>query len=219
MKKTIVFICLGLLTYPSIAQDNQAKSILDKVNAKNSGYKTIKANFKFTITGTINDAQNAQTGSIMLKGDKYHITMANSEIVFDGKSVFTHLLKENEINITKPEPPKTEKGDFFFSNPRDIFKIYNKDFKSRLIKEETTNNIPTYEIDLFPIDLKMKYSRIRLHINKNNLQILDIKVFLKDASQYSIEFSNFTPNGEISDSEFLFDTKKYPTAEVNDMRF
>jgi outer membrane lipoprotein-sorting protein len=220
MKKTISFICLSLMACYAIAQDNQAKAILDKVNSKNSSYKTIKADFKFTTTSPQNETLTTESGTVKFKGDKYHITMTNTDIVFDGKSVYTYLHKENEINITKPEAPKAEKGDFFFSNPRDIFKVYNKDFKSKLIKEDVlNNNIPIYEIDLYPIDLKTRYTRIRLHIHKNTMQILSMKAFLKDGSNYFLEFSNFSPNSEIADSEFNLDTKKYPNAEVNDMRF
>ena len=219
MKKIITFICLCFITCYAIGQDNQAKAILDKVNTKNKYYKTIKADFKFSTTSAQNEVLTTESGSIRFKGDKYHITMTNSDIVFDGKSIFTYLHKENEINITKPEAPKAEKGEFFFSNPRDIFKVYNKDFKSKLIKEDVLNNVPIYELDLYPIDLKNRYTRIRLHINKNNMQIINMKALLKDGSQYFLEFSNFTPNVEIADGEFSFDTKKYPNAEVNDMRF
>jgi outer membrane lipoprotein-sorting protein len=219
MKTTISFICLALFAFQAFSQDNQAKTILDKVNAKNNGYKTIKADYKFVTTSAQNETLTKESGTLKFKGDKYHITMTNTDIVFDGKGIYTYLHKENEINITKPEAPKAEKGEFFLSNPRDIFKVYNKDFKSRLIKEDVLNNVPVYEIDLYPIDLKTKYTRIRLRINKNNLQIVTMNALLKDGSQYSLEFSNFTPNADIADSEFVFDAKKYPGAEVNDMRF
>jgi outer membrane lipoprotein-sorting protein len=220
MKKQLAFMLLSLLGCYVFAQnDPQAKTILDKVNAKNKSYKTIKADFKFTTTNTQQNQTNSESGKLLFKGDKYHATLTNSDIVFDGKSVYTYLHKENEINITKPEPAKIEKGDFFISNPRDIFKIYDKDFKSKLIKEDVVNGTPAYEIDLYPIDLKTKYTRIRMEINKSNFQIINIKVFAKDGSQYFLEFSNFATNTEISDTEFVFDTKKYPNAEVNDMRF
>jgi len=219
MKKQITFILLFLMGCQIFAQnDPQAKTILEKVNAKNKSYKTIKADFKFTTTSAQQNQSNSESGKIMFKGEKYHATMTNSEIVFDGKSVYTYLHKDNEINITKPKP-STEKDESFMSNPRDIFKVYDKDFKSKLIKQDMVAGIPTYEIDLYPIDLKSKYSRIRMEINKNNFQIISIKVFAKDGMQYFLEFSNFSTNTEIADTEFVFDTKKYPNAEVNDMRF
>lgn len=208
-----------LANYIFAQNDPQAKAILDKVAAKNNGYKTINADFKFTSTNTQNDQSSNESGKVLIKGDKYHLAFNNSDIVFDGKSVYTYLHKENEINITKPEPSKTEKGNFFFSNPRDIFKGYNKNFKSKLIKEILIGKAQCYEVDLYPIDLKTKYSRIRMHIDKNIMHILDIKLFSKDGTQYFLEFSNFSPNIDIADTEFAFDTQKYPNAEVNDMRF
>jgi len=56
-------------------------------------------------------------------------------------------------------------------------------------------------------------------VQKTTYQIKDIKLFLKDGTQFILEFSNFSPNTELPDKEFVFDSKKYPNAEVNDMRF
>ena len=58
-----------------------------------------------------------------------------------------------------------------------------------------------------------------MHIDKNTLQIVNTKLFMKDGTQHQIEFSNFQTNIDIADNEFIFDQKKYPGVEVNDMRF
>ena len=144
--------------------------------------------------------------------------MGSSDITFDGKSIYTYLKEAKEINITKPEPSKTNNGEFFFSNPRDLFKVRN-DFKPTLVKETNIGATLCYEIDLYPINLKTNYSRIRMHIDKTTFQIVDTKIFMKDGTQHLIEFKNFQPNIDMADSEFLFDQKKYPGTEVNDMRF
>jgi outer membrane lipoprotein-sorting protein len=179
----------------------------------------MKMDFKFTTTSTQTNESNTESGKLIMKGDKYHLTFLKSDIFFDGKSVYTYLNKANEVNITKPETTRKEKGNFFFSNPRDLFKAYNKDFKSKLMKETSINDMPCYEIDLYPIDLKTNYLRLRMHIDKTSFQIIDMKLFLKDGTQYLLEFSNFVANINIPDTEFVFDAKNYPDVQVNDMRF
>jgi outer membrane lipoprotein carrier protein len=220
MRATFFLLMFGALATQAFSQnDTKAKTILDKVASTNNNYKTIKASFKFTTTTVPKSETQVESGTILMKGDKYHLTFSNTDIVFDGKSIYTYLKKPNEINITNPEPTKVDKGDFFFSNPRDIFKGYNKNFKSTFIKETTINKTVCFEIDLYPADLKTKYTRLKMHISKTAYQITDINMFLKDGTQYLLEFSNFLINNELSDNEFVFDTKKFPDAEVNDMRF
>lgn len=199
--------------------DTKAKTILDQTSKKNNAYKTISVDFKFQTTSLQTDKTVHEAGKITIKGDKYHLILSNSEVICDGKSVYTYLKESNEVNITKPEPAKKNNGDFFFSNPKDLFTIYNKDFKSKYISETSAGGISCHEIDLYPNDLKTKYTKIKAFIDKTSLQIVSVKVFQKDGTQYVLELSNFSGNLEIKDADFTFDKKKYPKAEINDMRF
>jgi len=220
MMRLFYSILLTLLIGANTYSQDDSKLILDKVASINNGYKTFKVDFKFTPNTNEPAGQSkVESGRLQIKGNKYHLTLSNSDIVFDGKSIYNYLKEPNEINITKPEPSKVDNGEFFFSNPRDIFKGYNKNFKSTFIKETNINKNICFEIDLYPIDLKTKYTRLRMHIIKSTYQILDIKLFLKDGNQHLLEFTNFAGDSQLDDKEFIFDPKKYPSAEVNDMRF
>jgi Outer membrane lipoprotein-sorting protein len=221
MKKSILAIVLiSLIGLKASAQnDPAAEAILDKTSAKNNSYKTIKANFKFISSSLKNNQSKTELGKILIKGEKYHLTYGNSDIYFDGKNVYNYLKSANELNISKPESSKKDKGSVFFSNPRDIFRFYSKNFKSKLIGDNTVRKQICYEIDLYPIDIKVQYTRIRAHIEKNSLQIVGLKVFYKDGAQYEIEISNFGANHDIPENEFVFDSKKHPGIQINDMRF
>jgi outer membrane lipoprotein carrier protein len=220
MNKLISIIsALLLVIHVSAQQADKSKGILDKASTTLNAYKTISSDFVYTGTNTQTNETITESGKLLIKNEKYHLTLKGSEVYFDGKDVYNYITKSNEVNITYPEPTKTEKGEFFISNPRDIFKFQSKNFKSKLVKETTIKGLVCYEVDLYPIDLKTKYSRIKLHINKANYHILDIKIFEKEGMQQNIEFSNFTPNTEIPDAEFVFDTKKHAGVIVNDMRF
>jgi outer membrane lipoprotein carrier protein len=199
--------------------DPQSKSVLEKTSTINNGYKSIVSDFTYSSSNTQTKESTSENGKITMKGDKYHLSFNNSEIYFDGKDVYNYLPKANEVTITVPEPSKNEKGMFLISNPRDIFKFYTKNFKSKLVKETAVKGKTCFEVDLYPIDLKTVYSRIRMHIDKTSYQIIDIKIFQKDGTQQTLEFNGFKANSEVPDSKFVFDQNKYPGIVVNDMRF
>jgi outer membrane lipoprotein-sorting protein len=219
MFKPVTFLIYLLFVLNLSAQTDKSKAILDNSSKVMAGYKTISSEFVYTGTNAQTDETITENGRIIIKNDKYHLTLKGSEIYFDGKDVYNYSAKSNEVNITYPEPSKSEKGEFFISNPRDLFKFQSKNFKSKFIADKKVKNKDCYEIDLYPIDLKTKYSRIKMHIEKSTGHIVDVKIFQKDGMQQLIEFITLKPNPEIADSEFIFDSKKHPGVTVNDMRF
>ena len=214
---TILLICIYHLSFSQ--NDPKSRSILEKTSSINNGYKSIIAEFSVVTSNIKDNETSTEKGKISIKGDKYHLSFMNSEIIFDGKDVYNYQPGSNELTITFPEPTKNENGAFLISNPKDIFKFYTKNFKSQFLKETTIKGKTCFEIDLYPNDLETIYSRIRMHIEKTSYHILDFKIFQKDGIQQTIEFSVFKTNTEIPDSEFGFDQKKYPGIIVNDMRF
>ena len=121
MMRLFYSILLTLLIGANTYSQDDSKLILDKVASINNGYKTFKVDFKFTPNTNEPAGQSkVESGRLQIKGNKYHLTLSNSDIVFDGKSIYNYLKEPNEINITKPEPSKVDNGEFFFSNPRDI---------------------------------------------------------------------------------------------------
>jgi outer membrane lipoprotein-sorting protein len=199
--------------------DPQAKAILDQASSKNKAYKTINASFTISESSTQNSEKSNKKGTLMIKGDKYTIKLPDSEIYFDGKDVYNYLPASNEVNVSKPQTTAKKGDDFFISNPKDIFRIYQKDFKYKFIRETTLGGKAIYEIDLYPNDLKKKYNRIRMEIDKSSYQIMGMKAFFKDGYQYGVSFDKYEVNKDIADSSFVFDKTKHPNAEVIDLRF
>lgn len=218
--KSVILLFLAINSLGLQAQnDPQAKAILDQVSAKNKAYKTIKSTFTITGTNTQTGENTTQKGSLALKGEKYTLKLNDSEIYSDGKDVYNYLPESKEVNISKSQNTPKKGDDFFISNPKDVFKIYQKDFKYKFMKENNVAGKTVYEIDLYPIDLKKKFNRIRMQIDKNSYQILSLKAFFKDGQQYTVTFDNFEVNKEIPDSAFVFDQSKHPDVEVIDLRF
>lgn len=213
MKKILFFLVLGILYFNLSAQDNKAKEVLDKVSAKNKEFKSIKAEFTFSMDNKEEDIHDESEGSIILMGEKYRLKVMGTDNYFDGTTLYSHMIDAEEVNITEPE--EDEDGGL---DPSKIFTVYENGYTYKYVKEEVKSNITYHVIDLFPKDTEKEFTHIRLRINKAKSQIESLESVGKDGNNINIILKNLTPNLPFSASDFVFDTKSNPDVEVNDMR-
>jgi len=197
-----------------VTQDPAAKEILDRIAAKAKQMKSIQADFSVVVEDKKENTKNSSTGNLLMKKEKYKISTRGSVVYFNGKTMWTHTIDDQEVIIT--EPGNNEED--MMSNPANIFTLYNRDFKYRYVRETTRNGLKMDEIDLYPKNLDQPYSRIRLLVNRNNDMPEVITSYGKDGINYTITLTNFQPDREISDTLFTFDPAKNKKVEVVDMR-
>jgi outer membrane lipoprotein carrier protein len=213
MKKILIVALTTLISLGSFAQeiDAKAKGILDNLSAKTKAYKTIKADFKFTISNKSEGLNETQTGKIQIKGNKYFLSIAGQDVMSDGKTIYTVLKDAEEVQINGI--PDEDEDDFI--SPNKIFTLYETGFKYKYIKEEKGEHI----INLYPKQADEKdFHRIALYINKVKNQISSVKIFGKDGSTTTYNISAFTADSTISDSKFTFNKTNHPNYEVVDLR-
>lgn len=216
MKKLITFIfLLGIASFSFAQKDPEAEKILKKLSEEIKSRSTIQANFTIDFKNIKENIQNNSDGTIIMKGDKYHLDFMGTVSFFDGKTLWNYVKEVNEVNITEPEP----NADDIFSNPRQLFMIYEKGFKYQLINNFTKDKINGSLIDLYPEDINEDYSRIRLEINTDEYNITSATIFGKDGSHYTISLYDYKINKTVPDSQFTFNEKDYKNVEVIDMRF
>jgi len=212
MKKLLLLIALipGFL----FAQNpEKAKEILDQVTAKTKTFKTIKADFSFSLENLQEDIKEEYNGTIAIKGEKYKANLMDVDTYFDGKTLWTHMIDAEEVNVDEPDPDDEET-----LNPASIFTIYETGFKYAYLGEKTSNGINVYSIDLFPINRDKPYSRIRLEINKSKMQLHSIQQLSKDGNIYNIFIKKLIPNTVMDDTMFIYDESAHPDVDVIDMR-
>jgi outer membrane lipoprotein-sorting protein len=206
--KNIFLTALSALAFHSFAQvppkepvDAKAKGILDKLSAKTKTYTSIKAEFSSVMT---KGAKTMETigGSLITKAGKYKLDFKGQTIICDGKTQWTIIKEQKEVQITDaPDDKSTET-----ITPLNIFTLYEKGFKFKYEKEETVNGSSCDVIDLFPLQSDKKaYHTVKLYIDKAKLQIVMAKIlFKKDQSVNTISLKSFAPNSEIPDATFTY---------------
>ena len=121
MKNFFCFLLLGLISLNVSAQDAKAKTILDKVSAINKEYKSIKAEFTYSMDNEEEDIHEVSDGSIILQGNKYKLNLLGSDIYFDGTTQYTHIIDAEEVSIKEPD----EDEDEALNPAKNIFDLRN----------------------------------------------------------------------------------------------
>jgi outer membrane lipoprotein-sorting protein len=221
MKKTTLFLMITMLVPAFIhaqekLQDPEAKKIIDAFGEKMKKNSPMKIDFTYSFESLQTDDNFEEKGTIIIDDGKYKLNVMESLIYFDGETMWNYLPEVDEVNITEPDPTT---GDEFLSNPASFFQVYNKDFKYRLLGSKTFNNNTFYEIDLYPMDLEKDYSRVKLLIEKANLQLYSAQIFFKSGDIYTLQVNNLVTNYAAPGNFYKFNVNDHPEAEVIDMRF
>lgn len=220
MKKLFIPVLFCLLTVAVSAQpaetiDTKANAILQSLSKKTNSYKTIYSEFTITIYDKDKKPGDPQKGSLWLKGAKYKLDISNQTTFCDSVTKWTFIKDANQVQINKVDT-SDDKGSL---SPANIFKFYEKGFKSHFIDEEKLNGANCECIDLYPKHPeKEKYHTLRFFIDKTKNQIVEIKAIMKDGTTMIITIDKFTPNISILNSTFIFDQKAHPGVEIEDLR-
>lgn len=199
---------------PATTQDPEAKAVLDRVAAKAKLLKSIQADFELVVEDRKEKTQTKSAGNLLIKGNRYKITTPQSVVYFNGKTMWTHMIKEQEVTVTEPEASEEDP----MTNPSRLFTWYNRDFKYRYVRQTTVGDQACHEIDLFPVNLNQPYSRIKIWVGVKNDMPGKVITVGKDGVDYTFTLKNYILDREVADPAFAFDPLKNKKVEVIDMR-
>ncbi|MDO8951980.1 MAG: outer membrane lipoprotein carrier protein LolA [Draconibacterium sp.] len=216
MKKvffTTIIILIALFTRAQ--QDPKAKSILDEVSSKTKTFKTISADFTFSMENKAMSINEMNDGSIKLKGQKYFVDLpgAGVKVYSDGKTNWSYMKQGNQVTISTIEDAGSELMD-----PSTLFSIYEKGFTSKFVAEKNIGGKTIYQIDLFPDKKEYDVSKISIEINKANMMIQSAQLYGTDGNIYGIVVKKMETDKDFTDTEFTFDSRKFPDIEIIDLR-
>ena len=198
MKKICFLITVMLLSVATYAQT--AKSVLDKAAATVTVKEGVKANFKMT-------ASNGTTsGTLLLKGRKFHATTPVATIWFDGKTQWTYLKNNDEVNVSNPTEAQLQA-----INPYNFINLYKKCYNATLNKSGKD-----YIVHLTATDKSKKIQELFVSVNKTNYHPTQVK--LLQGKKWTVFDISDLKRQNIPDSLFQFNSKDFPNAEIIDLR-
>lgn len=185
----------------SIMMGQTARSVLDKIAATVSNRTGVTANF------SISDGKaKSLGGTISVKGKMFHATTTQADVWFDGKTQWTYMKGNNEVNVSTPTESELQA-----INPYNFINIYKTGFKYSM--KNQGNNC---EIHLTATDSKRKLQEIYIYANRSTYVPSQIK--MKQGTRWNvITISNFR-KAKLNDNMFRFNRKTHPEAEIIDLR-
>lgn len=218
MKKVYFFLLLSMIAVQGFSQkdatsDPDAKKVLDAVSAKFKSYKSVQANFTYTVENGDGKVVSTKKGTVYMKGTKYRVSFVGQEIYCDGNTVWSYDKSSNEVTITKLDVSNNT------LTPQKLFTdFYDKDFLYKLNGESKVNGKTVQEIEMTPNDKTKPFHKVYLLIDKNAKTIYSTKVLQKEGNRYSYTVNTLNGNANIPDSKFVFNKKDYPGVEEVDLR-
>jgi outer membrane lipoprotein carrier protein len=196
-------------------QDPKAKAVLDEVSKTTKSYKTILAEIVFTVFDKDKKAiEKPQNWKVQVKGQKFRLEIPGSSIVCDGKTLWNYNKDAKEVTIKHFDSNSDEQ------NPSKIFTMYETGYKYKYDKEQKLGTVMCHVIDLYPSvrPEKKKFHTVKLYIDKNKKQIVQMKMMMKDGGTQEYQIKSMKPNIEMPDNSFVFDLKGFKADQINDER-
>ena len=193
-------ITLLLLLFAVASYGQTAKEVLDKTAAAVSNKSGI------TCTFTLKGGQMSDKGTIHIKGQKYQATTPDAIIWFDGKTQWTYMKQNDEVNVSNPSEEELQA-----INPYNFINIYKKGFKLSAKKVNTS-----YEVHLKATDKKRKIQEMYIIVDQNSYRPTHVKMLQN--GKWSVLIISGLKATNLSDGLFQFDAKDFPQAEIIDLR-
>jgi outer membrane lipoprotein-sorting protein len=198
MKRIGIIMVAALMSMGSFAQS--AKAVLDKAAATITAQSGVKANFKMTT------ANGSTSGTIAIKGKKFYATTPQAKVWFDGKTQWTYLKNNDEVNVSNPTEAQLQA-----INPYNFIHLYKRGYTYTM---NTAGN--DYVIHLMASSVDRKIKELFISVNKKNYQPKQVKML--QGKKWTTFDINSIKKESIPDSQFRFNAKDFPKAEVIDLR-
>lgn len=201
-RRKICLLALALsLTINLFAQkDKQAREVLDKTAAALKQAEGVRATFGGTSQGTL-----------LLKGDQFYLNSGGIQSWFDGKTQWSYLEDSEEVNVSNPTPEELQT-----INPYSLLSIYKNGYNYKYAGAKSRNGKQGYEVILTP-EKKQDIASITLFVSKT-YQPIYIKVEQSNKSVNEIIVNSYQTRQPLDNATFKFDKRKFPNAEVIDLR-
>lgn len=200
MKKIV--LTLTALLFAVLMQAQTATQLLDKSAATLRAAGNVKIAFTMEVEG------GSSSGYIKLQRQKFVINMGGTITWFDGKTMWTYVKANDEVNVTNPSSDAVAK-----MNPYAFLSFYKKGYTAKMGKSTAKE----HEVILTGKQ-GSPFKKVVIRLNKSTRYPSVITMTSSKDASTTIRCNSFLKNQKYKDSTFQFNKKNYPNAEIVDLR-
>ena len=158
---------MGMLFLVTASYGQTATKVLDKTAAVVSAKSGVTASF------TISSKQYGNsTGTISVKGKKFYANTSAGVVWFDGKTQWTYVKQNDEVNVCNPTP-----ADLQAINPYHFIYMYKNGYTATM-----TTNAQSYVVTLKATNKNSGVQEMVVTINKQSYVPSQIKMLQVNSS-------------------------------------
>ena len=202
MKKYLLISLSFIICHLSFSEAHaqSAIKVLDKAASTIALKNGVKADFKMT------GGMGSASGTIVIKGKKFHATTPQATIWFDGKTQWTYLKDNDEVSVTTPNESQLQA-----INPYNFLNLYKKGYDATL---NSSGN--SHVVHLTATSSERKIKELFITVDKKTNYPTQVKL-LQGKKWTVFDISNLKKQNT-PDSQFKFNSKDFPKAEIIDLR-
>ncbi len=183
----------------SAAGAQTARSVLDKAAQVLADKGGVTASFK------VRSAQSGSvSGTISVKGRKFYAKTTSATVWFDGKTQWTYVPQNDEVNISTPTA-----GELSAINPYGFVYLYRQGYTLSMQTQGQS----------YVVTMKSQQKAIReMVVTLSRQSYVPSQVRMLQNNQWTTVTISGFKRGNLSDSLFRFNRKACPHAEIIDLR-
>ncbi|MBD5199813.1 MAG: hypothetical protein HDS83_05440 [Bacteroidales bacterium] len=197
---TILLTVIGIFAFESQAQD--AASILKATSQRLKSAPSISATLSILADGRTN------TGHLTLSGNRFALTTPIGSTWYDGKTLWSHSISTREVNIS--EPDQSELAEI---NPLVMIDQSLSAYKTQLITSKPDKVIEMIPVKQRGADIQKAVITISSATGYPSQIILTVNNRI-----IKVVFTKVVAGKKLADKDFMFDSKQFPNATINDLR-
>ncbi len=203
MKKLLFLITILLAGTSAATAAESAADIIAKAADKFTSAPSVSVYYSMTTDG------GTATGEMLFAGQRFHISAPQLLTWYDGTTQWTYLPQENEVSISEPTAEELQQV-----NPFSVISTFRRGYDAKIVKSDKTSRTIT-------LTARQASAEIRsATITLTNATMLpsSIDLTMKSGQKMSITITSISVGKSVNINAFRFPSKRYPGAEVVDLR-
>lgn len=203
MSRLLLLTASLLLSLASCFAEN-ANDLLKRASNKIASSKSCDIAFSMSQPGS-----SVANGKMTISGNKFYINTMQLTTWFDGKTQWTLVKANKEVNVTTPSNEEISQ-----SNPLTIINGFQKRFNTQSLKAPAGQKV----VKLTARSKSDPISTAVVTLSAKTLLPSALLLTLSNRQTVSVKISSIKLGNALPQSTFTFNAKKHPGVEIIDLR-